>query len=108
MAGDGFSLIADLGTDVSLEEVSASRAFNLKRIDSYANYSKFIQQVKVELNHAYAVSINESDRRGLFVFKVIEYVPNEKVVLKYAVKSYQVMPNGQIRAEGFDWQKSSY
>jgi hypothetical protein len=103
--GDGFSLIADLGTEISLEEVSASRAFNIKQVGSYAEQSKFVQEVKVELNHIYAVLSNESDKRGLFLFKVVEYVPNEKVVLRYAVKSFQIMPNGQIRSEGFDWQK---
>ncbi len=104
-AGDDFSLIADLGAEVSLEEISASRAFNLKRVHSYAEYTKFVQATKVELNHTYAVLLNESDKRGLFLFKVTEYVPNEKVVLKYALKSYQIMPNGQIRSEGFDWEK---
>ena len=106
-AGDGFSLIADLGAEVSLEEVSSSRAFNLKRVHSYAEYSKFAQNVKVQANHVYAVLLNESDKRGLFIFKVIEYVPNEKVVLRYAVKSYQIMPSGGIRAEGFDWEKTN-
>jgi len=106
-AGDDFSLIADLGAEVSLEEVSASRAFNLKRVHSYVEYSKFVQTARVELNHTYAVLLNESDKRGLFLFRVTEYVPNEKVVLRYAIKSYQIMPNGQIRSEGFDWEKSN-
>ena len=105
--GDDFSLIADLGTEVSLEEVSASRAFNLKRVHSYAEHSKFSDTVKVVANHTYAVLLNESDKRGLFVFKVVEYVPNEKVVLRYAVKSYQITPSGGVRAEGFDWEKRS-
>src|SRR5688500_8951387 len=46
-AGDDMSLIADLGANVSLEEVSASRAFNLKRVHSAADYSKFVQSAKV-------------------------------------------------------------
>lgn len=106
-ASDDFSLIADLGAEVSLEEVSASRAFNLRRVHSYADDSKFADTVKVAANHTYAVLLNESDKRGLFIFKVVEYVPNERVVLRYAVKSYQIMPSGQIRAEGFDWAKTN-
>jgi hypothetical protein len=105
--GDAFSLIADLGVDVSLEEVSASRAFNLKRVHLYAEYSKFVDTTKVIANHTYAVLLNESDKRGLFIFKVIDYVPNQRVVLRYAVKSYQVTPNGQINAAGFDWEKTN-
>lgn len=102
-----FSLIADLGSDVSLEEVSAIRAFNLNRIASFANYSKFVQAANVELGHTYAVLLNEDDIRGLFVVKVIEFVPDEKLVLQYAVKSYQVMPARGLSSEGFDWEKRS-
>jgi hypothetical protein len=105
--GDDFSLIADLGAQVSLEEVSASRAFNLRRVHSYAEYSKFTNTVRVAVNHTYAVLLNDSDIRGLFIFKVVEYVPNERVVLRYAVKSYQIMPSGRIRSEGFDWDKTN-
>ena len=104
-AGDGFSLIADLGAEVSLEEVSAVRAFNLKRVNSSADYSKFAQTAKVLAGHTYAVLLNESDKRGLFIFKVDEHVPNQKVVLRYAVKSYQIMPQGLMRSAGFDWEK---
>jgi hypothetical protein len=105
--GDAFSLIADLGSEVSLEEVSASRAFNLKRVHSYAEYTKFTDTVNVIANHVYVVLLNEGDKRGLFIFKVDEYVPNEKVVLRYAVKSYQVSPTGRISSEGFDWDKTN-
>jgi hypothetical protein len=106
-AGDDFSLIADLGAEVSLEEVSASRVFNLKRVHSYVDYSKFAATVKVVPNHTYAVLLNESDKRGLFVFRVMEHEPNQRVVLRYAVKSYQIMPSGQIRSEGFEWEKTN-
>lgn len=106
-AGDDFSLIADLGTDVALGEVSTSRAFNLKRVHSYGEYSKFASTVKVVANHTYTVLINNSDKRGLFIFTVDEYVPNERVVLRYAVKSYQIT-SGQIRfSEGFDWERTN-
>ncbi len=106
-AGDDFSLIADLGAKVSLKEISARRAFSVKLITSYAEYSKFVKVAKVELNHTYAVLWNESDKRGLLVFKVTEYVPNEKVVLEYAVKAYQIMPNNRIQSKGFDFDKSN-
>ncbi len=107
-AGDDMSLIADLGENVSLEEVTTSRAFNLKRIASFAEYSKFADSVKVQANHTYAVLLNESDKRGLFVFTVVNYVPNEKVELRYAVKSYQITPNGQMVSSGsLDWEKKN-
>jgi len=106
-AGDDMSLIADLGENVLLEEVSTSRAFNLKRVNSFAEYSKFADSVKVVANHTYAVLLNESDKRGLFIFTVVNYVPNEKVELKYAVKSYQIVPNGQVVSAGFDWERKN-
>lgn len=105
--GDDMSLIADLGVGVSLEEISASRAFNLKRVAAFENESKFTQMAKVERNHTYAVLLNGGDRRGLFLFTVTGYVPNESVELRYAVKSYQVVPGARFRSEGFDWERRS-
>src|SRR5262245_6443963 len=77
-AGDDMSLIADLG-DVPLEEVTTSKAFNFKRVHSFDLYSRFVQKVKVQNNHTYALLINKSDVRGLFVFSVVGFVPNEKL-----------------------------
>ena len=106
-AGDDFSLIADLGVDVQFEQLSAHKAFNVKGVASSENYSKFSEEVKVVEGHTYAVLLNNSDKRGLLLFKVDQYVPNEKVVLRYAVKSYQVTPAGQVRSEGFDWSATN-
>jgi hypothetical protein len=103
-AGDDMSLIADLGAGVSLEEVSASRAFNVQRVHSFPAYSKFARAVKVEAGHTYAVLLNASSKRGLFVFTVTGHVPNKEVSLRYAVKSYQVVPGGQISSTGFQWE----
>ncbi|HKR60198.1 MAG TPA: hypothetical protein VJS64_10735 [Pyrinomonadaceae bacterium] len=104
-AGDDMSLVADLGL-VSLEEVSAARAFNLKRVHSPADNSKFAQTAKVELNHSYAVLLNGRDKRGLLLFTVVGYVPNQKVELRYTVKSYQIITNYSV-SQGFDWEKRS-
>ncbi len=106
-AGDDMSLIADLGETVPLDDISASRAFNLKRVHSFAEYSKFANSVKVEAHHTYAVLLNESDKRGLFVFTVVNYVPNGRVELRYAVKSYQIVPDGQVVSAGFDWERKN-
>lgn len=105
--GDDMSLIADLGEKVSLEDVSVSRAFNLERVHRATAYSKFTKTVKVQLNHTYAVVLNESDKRGLFVFTVTGYVPNKEVELKYTVKSYQVTTSGQQSSPDFDWERKS-
>lgn len=107
MAGDAFSLIADLGTDVSLEDVSASRAFNLRRVHTDADYSKFAQVAKVIPGHAYAIVMNDSQKRGLIVFRVTEYRPNEAVEIQYAVKSYHITQAVAVRAPGFDWDRTN-
>src|SRR5262249_4958859 len=99
-AGDDMSLIADLG-DVPLEEVTTSKAFNFKRVHSFDLYSRFVQKVKVQNNHTYALLINKSDVRGLFVFSVVGFVPNEKLELRYAEKETQIQ-NVRNRPEGFD------
>ncbi len=105
-SGDDMSLIADLGANTSLEEISASRAFNLPQVHSFPAYSKFARVVKVEANHTYAVLLNAMYKRGLFVFTVAEYVPNKKVRLRYAVKSYQLTTSsGQTVSAGFSWDQ---
>ena len=106
-AGDDMSLIADLGANVPLEDISASRSFNVQRVHSFPAYSKFSRAVKVEVNHTYAVLLNARDKRGLFVFTVSGYVPNKQVRLRYAVESYQVTPSGQISSAGFSWEQKN-
>jgi hypothetical protein len=100
-AGDDMSLIADLG-NVPLEEVTTSKAFNFKRIHSFDLYSRFTREAKVEAAHTYAILINKSSVRGLFIVSVAGFVPNQKVDLRYAVKEYQVL-NVKGESEGFDW-----
>jgi hypothetical protein len=106
-AGDDMSLIADLGTGISLDEISASQAFNVRRVHAQAAYSKFARVAKVEQGHTYAVLLNSSDKRGLFLVSVTEYVPGKQVTLRYAVKSYQVTPGGQISSPGFHWNRAN-
>ena len=100
-AGDDMSLIADLGA-VALETVTTQSAFNLKRVHSFDLYSRFAMEAKVEANHTYALLINKSEVRGLVLFSVVDYVPNKKVDLKYAVKEYQLL-NVRAQSDGFDW-----
>ena len=106
-AGDSMGLIADLGTDVSVEELSAHLAFNKQNVHSFPAYSKFAQAVKVEANHTYAVLLNSSDIRGIFIFTVTDYVPNERVDLKYAVKEYQIL-DLKAQSPGFNWEKKNF
>jgi hypothetical protein len=106
-AGDDMSLIADLGANISLEEISASRAFNLERVHAFSAYTLFARVVKVKVNHAYAVLINENDKRGLFVFTVTEHEPNKRVSLRYAVKSYQVKRGVEESSPGFGWEEKN-
>jgi hypothetical protein len=100
-AGDDMSLIADLG-NVPLEEVSAQKAFNFKSVHSFDLYSRFTRTAKVQAHHTYAVLINKSSVRGLFIVSVTGFVPDQGVELRYAVKEYQVL-NVRGRSEGFDW-----
>jgi hypothetical protein len=50
--------------------------------------------------------LNRRWERGLFLFTVVNHVPNEKVELRYVVKSYQVM-DPAADSPGFDWEKKS-
>src|SRR5690349_18208264 len=107
-AGDDMSMIADLGASIPLEELSAARAFNVQRQHTFAEYSKFAKAVAVEAGHTYAVLLNASNKRGLFVFTVTDYLPNQRVSLRYAVKSYQILYDNRVSsAAGFDWDKKN-
>jgi hypothetical protein len=105
-AGDDMALIADLGAGTSIEEVTAHRAFNLKRVAGAENYSRFTQTAHVIAGHTYAVLLNKANVRGLFVFAVTSHDPNRSVAIRYAVKSYNVVRTEQ-RAEGFGWDTPS-
>lgn len=105
-AGDDMALIADLGVDVPVEEVSAHLAFNKQNVHSFNSYSKFASSVKVEVNHTYVVLLNKRELRGLFVFTVTKHVPNQQVEFKYAVKEYQIM-EVKAQSSGFDWEQKN-
>ncbi|MCA1557453.1 MAG: hypothetical protein LC731_02810 [Acidobacteria bacterium] len=106
-AGDDMALIADLGADVNLEKVSAHSAFNARNMHSFPDYTKFARVAGVEKNHTYVVLLNKRDIRGLFIFSVVNHVPNERVDLKYAVKEYQIL-YVKASSPGFDWGKENY
>ncbi|MDQ3816950.1 MAG: hypothetical protein M3362_04565 [Acidobacteriota bacterium] len=106
-AGDSMGLIADLGADVSVEQLSAHLAFNKQNVHSFPAYSKFAQAVKVEANHTYAVLLNSSDVRGLFIFTVTDYAPNKRVELRYAVKDYQIL-DLKAKSPGFSWERKNF
>jgi len=105
-AGDDMSLIADLGKDVRLEDVSAHKAFRVPSVARPEAYSAFQSRVPVVEGHTYAVLVNKDDNRGLFLIQVVAHEPNKEVVLRYAVKAYAWHDIGQ-RAAGFDWTKPS-
>lgn len=102
LAGDEMSLIADLGK-VPIESVATQFVFNAKGVHSFDLYTKFAQVAKIQANHTYAVVVNSSLVRGLFVFTVVDYVPNKRLDLRYAVKDYQVL-SVQSQSPGFDWK----
>ena len=82
LAGDDLSVITDYG-DVALSELTAMRFFSpLKRTDSHATFSS---DAPVQMDHTYGVVINKRSVRGMFYFRVVEYIPNQKVRLEYVV-----------------------
>lgn len=106
-AGDDMSLIADLGTGVQLEDISAQRAFNLRGVHEPSNYTRFAQWAPVELDHTYAVLLNNSLKRGLFLFTVTGYTPNARVDLRYVVKEYQLLRGVEAQSPGFSWDRKN-
>jgi hypothetical protein len=105
-AGDDMALLADLGESVPLESLTANDTFNGYRPQpaSEVKQPHFSNRVAVKLGHTYAALINKSDIRGLLVFTVTDYTPNRQVVLRYAVKEYQISRR-VAESAGFDWSK---
>jgi len=105
-AGDDMALIADLGKGVELETVSAHLAFNLQNVGSFTAYSAFAQAVPVLRKHTYAVLLNKSEIRGLFLFTVTKHIANQEVDFRFAVKEYQIL-DVKAQSPGFDWTKGN-
>ncbi|MGH9521322.1 MAG: hypothetical protein ACRD3E_02185 [Terriglobales bacterium] len=100
--GDDIGVITDYG-DVRLEDMAATQVFSpKKRTDSV---STFTYTTKVVAGHTYGVLLNRSDSRGFFYFRVLEYLPNERVKLEYAVMDYQRL-RVEAASAGFDWKKA--
>ena len=45
--------------------------------------------------------MNNADRRGLFVFSVLDYEPNKGVHIRYSVKDYEIRAGNLVRAAGY-------
>lgn len=107
-AGVQMSVIADLGEGVELEGVTAQDFHHGIRPPNAREPKPMQFQVRapVKLGHTYAVVLNKGDYRGLLVFAVTGYAPNERVEVRYAVKHYEVQQMVG-RSPGFDWAKRS-
>lgn len=106
-SNDSMSLVADLGDNVPLEDVTPQNAFNWKNLASFNEYSRFVKCAKVIEGHTYAVLINGSDRRGLVIVTVDRHVPNKRIDLRYAVKYYQLMEKIGPVTPQIIWNKKS-
>jgi hypothetical protein len=108
-AGNDLALLADLGVGLSLENISAQDLYSTfwPHKPPFVQETKYVNLVPVKLNHTYAVMLNKSEIRGLFVFTVVGYVPNQRVDLRYVVKNYQVQQT-VAASPGFDWGKTNH
>jgi hypothetical protein len=88
LAGDEMSLIADLGT-TPLAGLNEANVFNLRGVNTYADYTQFSWIAKVIEGHTYAVALNSGVTRGVFAFTVTRLVPDKQVALQYEVFSYE-------------------
>ncbi len=105
LAGDDMSLIADLGANSPLASLTTHQVFNLLNVNTPGDYTKFTEVANVVQGHTYAVVINSEYRRGLLVFTVTRFVPDQEVDLQYEVKDYQVNTGQILRSQGFDWNQ---
>lgn len=102
-AGDDFALIADLGR-VSIESVSASKAFNYQRTVGKDN--SFKQTMPAIQGHTYAVLIAKSEIRALYVLHINLIDSKGRMAITYAVKSYSIQKSIS-QSPGFEWEEKS-
>ncbi len=102
-AGDDFGFIADLGT-VTIESVTASKAFNYKNVSGSDN--EFRKNATVVVGHTYAVVNSRRDLRTLFIVHVEEILPNGRLRISYVVKSYSIHTS-TTEVPGFEWSKEN-
>lgn len=107
-AGDDMALIADLGENISLEKLTAHDAVTGYTPLSATELKKppFSDSAHIKIGHTYAVLLNKSEIRGLFVFTVTGYTQNKQVELRYAVKEYQIL-RMTAQSSGFDWSAAN-
>jgi hypothetical protein len=108
-AGDDMALLADLGTGLTLENISAHDVYSTFSPNKppFVQETRYVNRVPVKLNHTYAVVLNKSEIRGLFIFTVVGYELNQRVELRYIVKNYQVQQT-IAQSPGFDWGKTNH
>ena len=108
-AGDDLALIADLGEGLKLENISAQDVYSTfwPRKPPFVQETKYVTDVPVKLNHTYAVVLDKSNIRALFIFTVTAFTPAQQVDLRYVVKNYQVQQT-VAASSGFDWSKTNH
>lgn len=103
--GGNFSTIADLTAGGSSGTAQVFDSFEEYDSISRREFREagFAQRVPVKVGHTYVVlvdkALGETQVRGVFIFTVVDHIPNKRVALSYEVKDYQ------IRKPGFDRAK---
>jgi hypothetical protein len=101
-AGDGMSLVADLGT-FPLLSLSAHLAFNIA--NQVGKYESFKSSVIAVEGHTYAVLVDTTDIRALIAFNVVSLNSETlKAEIEYAALEYQIMSEID-ESPGFSWEK---
>lgn len=108
-AGDDLALVADLGDGLKLENISTQDVYSTfwPYKPPFVQETKYVSRVPVKLNHTYAVVLDKREIRGLFIFTVVGYTPNQNVELRYAVKNYQVQ-HTVAESTGFNWGTTNH
>jgi hypothetical protein len=103
-AGADLGVIADFG-EIRIEDLTADDVFG--RLRSADSAVQFREMIKTQTGHTYCALINKDTTRGFFYFRVVGYIPNQKVDLEYVVMDYTITRQ-EGRSPGFDWTKKSF
>ena len=88
--GGNVSLVADLNKGTIVPQLSSITSSGGWRDTQALKKLGFKQKVPVISGHTYAVLLNKHGILGLFVFTVVDFVPDRHAVISYEVLDYQI------------------
>ncbi|PWT89170.1 MAG: hypothetical protein C5B55_11850, partial [Blastocatellia bacterium] len=95
--GGNYSVVADLSNGLSGDQLVSLMKLDAQRDAELLKKMGFKHETPVKLGHSYAVLLQKEGVKGLFVFTVTRFVPDQRVEIKYRVIEYQLPEEARVQ-----------